>query len=101
MTTSSAPRIRNTVMRSRKMRGDESLKGSRSRAMALCVTRSLPYRTAARKEMPGGSERRDPGGSFACGSLQQLQQPAMHALVSGNDVALLQHGISAVEIGDE
>src|SRR6266849_578836 len=67
----------------------------------LYVTRCPQYRTAARKGNAGRCERWSPGGSSDCGSLQQLQQSAMHALVSGNDMALLEHGLAAVEIGDE
>src|ERR1051326_5775709 len=100
MTTSSAPRIRNTVMRTRKMRGEESLKGSRSRAMAA-FRRCPPYRTAARKGMPGHRDAPVARGSSGGGVFQQRQQLPMHALVSGNDMALFEHGVAAFEVGGE
>src|SRR5262245_1211039 len=127
-TTTSAHRIRNTSIRTRKMRGDESLKGSMSCAMATgqplayCWSmffsenrdstfhavgcRTIRHRRGGRKRAGGrlcarpGRKFVDTGGGLA-GLPDHAQEVALDRLVAGEDAAGREHGIAAVEIGDE
>src|SRR5262249_36928153 len=94
MTRTSAHRMRNTSIRTRKMRGEDSLKGSRSRAMGCSAGRN----SAPNMAQPRRNETMTPPQSAACGLLQHPQKVAMHGLVAGDDVALGEHRIAAVEV---
>src|SRR6266852_1127510 len=125
--TTSAHRIRNTSIRTRKIRGDASLNGSMSCAMARRSPHAnSPHNKAGarRKEEPPRSEAGAggrAGGADGCvrmplprvrGRLsrdrsrrprlrERPQQVSVDRLVAGEDVAGRQHGLAAVEVGDE
>src|SRR5436189_2454510 len=118
-TTIRLHRIRKTSIRTRKMRGEETLKGSSSRAMCFCDVRpfSLPkpvsyYGTgpanvtqviADSTQMPpkwSGSAP-VPTPDVLTGGFQQCLQFALYRLVAGNDMLLGEHGVGAVDIGNE
>src|SRR5205814_7272187 len=99
MIATSAQMMRNTSILTRKMRGDDSLDGSISRAMVKSLGPKLDcqYGTEAAK----GNARRARGRSAFVSGLDGAQELAVDRLVAGDDVALGQHGVVAVEIADE
>src|SRR5262245_49019880 len=128
--TRSAHSVRNTTIRTRKIRGELSLNGSMSCAMAIGSTPYLPHNKArtGRKEegaLPAGCRRRprtEPrtGSRFAGKSakasslrgaggrgsdpahlFEHLQQLAMDIRVAGQDAAGLEHVVAPIEVGRE
>src|SRR5262245_33782150 len=118
--TTSAHRIRNTSIRTRKIRGEDSLNGSMSCAMAgLSTPSNSPHNKAGtrRKEEPAMADEYGPAicdlPSFGTKShetqwgrlfprvLQNPQQRTVNIVVGRDDAAGRQHGVAAVEVGDE
>src|SRR3954470_20553250 len=119
MTTTISPhRIRKTSIRTRKMRGEETLKGSISRAMCFCANvRSFSSPTpcalwhgpvnvtqviADSTQMPSkrSASAPVPMPDVLSGGFQQPLQFALYRFVAGNDMFLCEHGVGAVDVGD-
>src|SRR5437879_4707621 len=91
--------MRNTSILTRKMRGDDNLNGSTSRAMGKSLRPKLDgqYGTEAAK----GNVSRQIGRSVFVGGSDEIQELVVNRSVAGDDVALGQHCVVTVEIADE
>src|SRR5215467_6668706 len=112
--TTSAQRVRNTTIRTIKIRGEESLNGSISCAMAISAPTSTHNKARPRRKEEGGAAGRPRGGprstrsgrglSDRCGLVRILERPqhfAVNVLVARENAAGLDHIVASVEIGDE
>src|SRR5262249_30344980 len=111
--TTSAQRVRNTTMRTRKIRGEESLNGSMSCAMAISAPTSTHNKARPRRKEEGGPPAPPRPRSTRLGRgplgdrwrlLRLLERPqhlAVNVLVAREDAAGFDHLLASVEIGDE